>query len=277
MLKLMYITNRTDVASIAENAGVDRIFVDMEYIGKSQRQGGKDTVQNRHTVEDAKRIKGVLRKAELMTRCNPIHEGTEEYSSSKEEIDAVIDAGSDIIMLPFFKTVDEVKKFEDFVGGRAKTIPLVETPEAVDRIDEILKVDGIDEIFVGLNDLSLGYGKKFMFELVADGTVERLADKFKNKGIKFGFGGIASLGKGLLPSELVVAEHYRLGSSGAILSRSFCDANKISDAETIRSVFDVELSKIRDWESKCATGEVDFESNSKSIADIVKKITENAR
>ena len=28
-LKLMYITNRTDVALIAEQAGVDRIFVDI--------------------------------------------------------------------------------------------------------------------------------------------------------------------------------------------------------------------------------------------------------
>lgn len=38
-LKLMYITNSEDVAHIAEEAGVDRIFVDMEYIGKTDRQG----------------------------------------------------------------------------------------------------------------------------------------------------------------------------------------------------------------------------------------------
>ena len=37
-LKLMYITNRPDVALIAEQNGVDRIFVDMEYIGKAERQ-----------------------------------------------------------------------------------------------------------------------------------------------------------------------------------------------------------------------------------------------
>ena len=42
-LKLMYITNRPEVAQIAESAGVDRIFVDLEYIGKAQRQGGMDT------------------------------------------------------------------------------------------------------------------------------------------------------------------------------------------------------------------------------------------
>ena len=45
MLKLFYITKDPAVARIAQAAGVDRIFVDMEYIGKAQRQGGMDTVQ----------------------------------------------------------------------------------------------------------------------------------------------------------------------------------------------------------------------------------------
>ncbi len=62
-LKLMYITNRPDVALIAEAAGVDRIFIDMEYIGKASRQGGMDSVQNHHTVEDVKNIRSVLTKA----------------------------------------------------------------------------------------------------------------------------------------------------------------------------------------------------------------------
>ena len=51
-LKLMYITNRPDVAQVAQSCGVDRIFVDMEYIGKEERQGGLDTVKSHHSVED---------------------------------------------------------------------------------------------------------------------------------------------------------------------------------------------------------------------------------
>lgn len=54
-LKLMYITNQPEIAQIAESAGVDRIFVDLEYIGKSDRQGGMDTVQCRHTIDDVKK------------------------------------------------------------------------------------------------------------------------------------------------------------------------------------------------------------------------------
>lgn len=167
-LKLMYITNRPDVAKIAENSGVDRIFVDMEYIGKALRQGGMDTVQSHHTIEDVRKIRERINRSELLVRVNPIHKGTGDFGSSREEIEAVIEAGADVIMLPYFKTVDEVRIFVELVNGRARTFPLVETPEAVAAIDEILRMDGIDELHVGLNDLSLGLGRKFMFELLAD-------------------------------------------------------------------------------------------------------------
>ena len=78
MLKLMYITNRPEIAEIVENAGVERIFIDMEYIGKSDRQGGMDTVQCHHTIEDICAIKQVLKKSQVMVRCNPIHGATKE-------------------------------------------------------------------------------------------------------------------------------------------------------------------------------------------------------
>lgn len=274
-LKLMYITNNPDVARIAEEAGVDRIFVDMEYIGKADRQGGMDTVQSRHTAADVRRLRPVVKKAQLMVRINPMHSGTAEYSSSKEEIDAVIEAGADVIMLPYFKTVEEVKLFVELVAGRAKTFPLVETPEAVAAIDEILAVPGIDEIHVGLNDLSLGLGRKFMFELLSDGTIDALAEKFKAAGIPFGFGGIASLGRGILPSEYVVREHYRLGSTATILSRSFCNVHKIQDLRLIRRIFRDGVAQIRDLEAECAEYAADsdyFAENARIVAQKVRRI-----
>ena len=85
-LKLMYITNQPEIAQIAETAGVDRIFVDLEYIGKGQRQGGMDTVQSHHVLEDVKRISNALTTAELLVRVNPIHDKTDAYCSSEEEI-----------------------------------------------------------------------------------------------------------------------------------------------------------------------------------------------
>lgn len=275
MLNLMYITNRPEIATIAEHAGVQRVFIDMEYIGKADRQGGMDTVQCSHTIEDIRAVKKVLKKAQIMVRCNPIHDATEKYCSSRDEIDAAIAAGADILMLPYFKTAGEVNEFVRLVGGRAKTLPLVETPEAVTCIDEILAVEGIDEIFIGLNDLSLGYGMKFMFQLLTDGAVEQLCNKFKTKGIPYGFGGIAALGKGALPAERVIAEHYRLGSTCTILSRSFCNTSVIIDIDKIERIFDGGLKEIRAWEEKCGSGQVDFLENKKQVDAVVKQILEN--
>ena len=268
----MYITNQPEIARIAENAGVDRIFVDMEYIGKSERQGGMDTVQLHHTTQDVANIKGAVATAEVLVRVNPIHEATQLYDSSEEEINAAIEAGADVLMLPYFKTVQEVKRFVQIIAGRTKTMLLIETPEAVEAIDEILEVPGIDEVHIGLNDLSLGYGKKFMFELLTDGTVERLCIKFKQKGISYGFGGIAALGKGMLPAEHIIKEHYRLGSSCVILSRSFCNTSQIQDMDEIRSIFDGGVKAIRDLERECQTYRTYFIENYKTLVEKVEMI-----
>ena len=275
-LKLMYITNRPDVAQVAQNAGVDRIFVDMEYIGKSLRQGGMDTVQSRHTVADVQAICQVLTSSELLVRCNPIHEATEHYCSSAEEIQQIIAAGADIIMLPYFKTVEEVKVFLQIVGGRVRTCLLLETPEAAEHADAILGLPGIDEVHIGLNDLSLGYRKKFMFELLADGTVERLCHKCREHGVVYGFGGIATLGKGALPAEYVIREHYRLGSTRAILSRSFCNADVVGEIGQIREIFDVGLKDIRAYEMTCLDPETYEENRQRVVAAVGKIIGKDA-
>ena len=272
-IKLMYITNQPEVAVIAENAGVDRIFVDMEYIGKGLRQGGMDTVQSHHTVADVANMAKTLRKAELLVRCNPIHEATREYGSSREEIDAIIENGAKIVMLPYFKTPKEVEQFVRLVDGRAKTLPLMETKEAAECAGEILQVDGIDEMYIGLNDMSLSYGYSFMFQLLANGTVDALAEKFRAKGMTFGFGGIASLTGGLLPGAYVLKEHYRLGSSRVILSRSFCNTAKAASMEEIRTTFETGVKEIRDLERICQTTEIDYAENHRIVQEKVEIIS----
>ncbi len=274
-LKLMYITNNPQVAALAQSSGVDRIFVDMEYIGKEERQGGLDTVKSHHTVEDVKNLRKVLNETELLVRVNPIHEAGDNWCSSEEEIDAVVEAGADIIMLPMAKTVDEIKKFVEYVGGRAKTMLLLETAEAKENIKAMLDVGGLDMVHIGLNDLHLSYGMKFMFQLLTDGTVEELCKIIGSYGIPYGFGGIARLGFGMLPAEHVIAEHYRLGSSMAILSRSFCDIYKTSDMAEVERLFKQELEKIRAYEAELAEkDEAFFNENQKETARLVEVITE---
>lgn len=273
-LKLMYITNKPAVAVIAETAGVDWIFLDMEFIGKDARQGGLDTVQNHHTVKDVKNIKASLKKAKVLVRVNPIHDALPNYPSSKDEIDEVINAGADILMLPFFKSVKEVKRFVEYVGGRAKTCLLLETAEAAVLIDEILELPEIDMIHIGLNDLHLELGMKFMFELLADGTVERLGNKIKAKGIPFGFGGIARLDSGSLPGADVLKEHVRLGSSMVIVSRSFCNTDVITDLDEVRNIFTEGIGEIRRLEAEAEEAANYFKKNQNEVKEAVKNIVE---
>ncbi|MBR4132073.1 MAG: aldolase [Oscillospiraceae bacterium] len=273
MLKLMYITNRPEIALIAEDAGVDRIFVDMEFIGKDARQAGLDTVKSHHTVQDVAAVAKAVSRAEVLARINPIHGALPDYPSSEEEIDAVIEAGADILMLPYFKTVEEVRTFARLAGGRVRTMLLLETPEAAAQVDEILRVPGIDEIHIGLNDLSIGYGRRFLFEILADGTVEALCLKFREKGIPFGFGGIAAIGKGTLPAEYIIKEHYRLGSGCVILSRSFCDVEKMQDIDTIRETFQQGVRAIRELERECETHSRFFFDSQRELKRLVEQIT----
>jgi 2-keto-3-deoxy-L-rhamnonate aldolase RhmA len=251
-LTLMYITNKPEIALIAEKSGVDWIFIDLEIIGKEERQGHLDTVISKHSISDIKPIKDVLTKSKLLVRVNPIHE------NSEKEINEVINSGADIVMLPYFKTKNEVERFIRYIDKRVKTCLLLETPEAVEILDDILTVIGIDYIHIGLNDLHLGYKMKFMFELLANGTVERLINKIKKTNIIYGFGGIANLGKGLLPAEYVIAEHYRLGSSTAILSRTFYNQDLNVDYNDAFSVFSQGVHEIRSYEISLKNYHDDF-------------------
>lgn len=249
-LDYIYITNNPSIALIAEKHGVKYIMVDMEYIGKEKRQGDYDSVKNLHSFEDIRRIRKTILKSSLIVRSNPIHKKTAITSSSEEEIEQIIKCGADIIMLPYFKTIGEVKSFIEIIDSRVESWLLLETPEAVEQLDDILELSGIDAVHIGLNDLALGYRKKFMFELLADGIVEDLCLKLKENGMKYGFGGIASLGRGIIPAEYILSEHYRLGSSTVILSRSFCNSEKIKDLNEIEYIFGVELMKIRNYEKE---------------------------
>ena len=88
--------------------------------------------------------------------------------------------------------------------------------------------------------------------LGADGTVERLCLKLREAGIPYGFGGIARLGDGLLPAEKIIMEHYRLGSTRVILSRTFCDQARIQSIEEIDLVFRENMENLRDYEQSMA-------------------------
>lgn len=271
-LNLIYITNRSEVALIAESNGVQRIMVDMETLGKEERQKNMNTVKSHHTVEDVAAIAKVLTKSELLVRINPWHE------NSPKEIEAVIAAGADSIMLPMWKSEAEVDAFLRTVNKRVHTTLLLETKEAVECLDAVLEHPLLGDIHIGLNDLHLSYGLTFMFEPMINGMVEALCEKCKAKGVRYGIGGIAKIGDGAVPAEIIILEHYRLGSTGAILSRTFCDNAKIDSIEEIGNVFDLNMKVLRAFEQQAENASADIlYANREELERLVSSVVKEKR
>lgn len=262
-MNLMILAADPQSAIEAQNAGVDRIFYDLEWIGKAERQHGRNTVKSNNNIDNIPAVRKVLNKSELLVRTNPIH------AYSKEEVEKAIAYGADVLMLPMVMDHHDVEQYVEMVVGRAKVCIMIETAAAMARLDKILAVPGVDELFIGLNDLHISMGLTFMFELLSDGLVEYIAQKCNKVGMPFGFGGIARIGEGDLPSDNILGEHVRLGSTSVILSRTFKgvvgvdkNARKIDLSEEVLKVRN-RMDDINQW-----TVEQHVE-NRKKIADAV--------
>lgn len=215
MLELIQITNDPALARRCEALGGFRLFVDLERMGKAERQAGRNTFISAHQLDDVGRVREVLQQSRLMVRLNPLHEGT------AAEVDAVLQRGADLLMLPMFEGAQQIRLFADVVAGRAPIVALLETPAALASLPEWIATPGLEEVYVGLNDLHLALNCRFMFEPLADGSVEKVARAAHARGLRFGFGGVARVDEGMLPGRDVLAEHLRLGSGAVILSRTF--------------------------------------------------------
>ena len=263
MMKLMILADTPSAAIEAQAAGVDRIFYDLEYVGKAERQHGRNTVMSNNDIEGLPPIREVVTNSELLVRTNPIN----PYIAM--EVEKAIEYGADILMVIDHK---DVETYVRLVNGRAKVCIMIETTAAMARLDKILAVPGVDEIFIGLNDLHISMGLTFMFELLSGGIVEYIAKKCIAAGMPVGFGGIARIGEGDLPSDNILGEHVRLGSTSVILSRTF--KGIIGVDENARPVnLKLEVDKVRcRYMDINRWGVDDFEENQRKVRVAVAKI-----
>lgn len=222
MMRLMLIPESVTMAKAAVAGGVDRIFIDLERAGKFERQGGGTWIST-HELAEIAAYRNALPTAELLVRIDPWPR------VDPDDVERVIAAGADLIMLPMIEDPGEVAALVDRVGGRAGVVPLIETARSASEIESICRIDGVTEIFVGLNDLHRQLGQRFIFEPLANGLVDDLCKSALAHGKPFGFGGMAQIGHGDLPAEMILGEHIRMGSSAVILSRKFKGEGNTSD------------------------------------------------
>jgi 4-hydroxy-2-oxoheptanedioate aldolase len=76
-----------------------------------------------------------------------------------------LNAGADGLMVPMVDTADQARAIVDAVRYACPAdheqrliIAMIETPKAIDNIDELLAVEGVDVFFVGPGDLSQNMG-----------------------------------------------------------------------------------------------------------------------
>lgn len=245
---LTLFTNDPAIARRADEAGVNRIGPDLETVGKQARQGHLKSNPwiSDHQESQLPAVGEALHNAQLFVRTNPIHDGSEE------EIERLIGMGAQVLMLPYFRTVEEPARFAEIIAGRALVTLLLETVEAAERIDEIARLDGIDEIQVGLNDLHLSLGLGSHFEVITTDFMSTLSEAVRLAGIPFGFGGIGRVGDESLPisSDLVYAQYPRLKATRAMVSRVFLGP----DPERIDMAYETDRfrSRMDYWHARSA-------------------------
>ena len=260
------ITNVPEFAAYAAECGVARIMVDLERIGKHERQGGLGTFISDHRPEDVAVVRAAVPRAHLLVRINPWH------AQSAAEVEHAVRHGADSVMLPMFEQPGALQECARALAGRARLVALLETRGALDSLEAWAGTEGLSEIYVGLNDLHRQLGCRFMFEPLADGTVERVARIAQAHGRGFGFGGIARLDEGLLPGRVVLAEHLRLGSGSVILSRTFNrEMIEFPDSDW-RGVYREQLDRLRHCESVLRTRSAEeIESDRLLACDLIRK------
>ncbi len=268
-MEFWLITNNIKLAEFATKNYVKRIFIDLEKLGKFERQGHLNSWKSHHMPEDIKIMKNIIKKNILIVRLNPFNQNTED------EINYSIKNGADYLMLPMIKKLDDVKIFCQLVAKRVEIIPLIETKESIDLLPKIIEIDGINEIYIGLNDLSLSLGLKFMFEPLINGILEDTSKLLNLNGIKWGFGGIARIGEGLLPAEYIIGEHIRLKSNKVILSRTFFKDDK-NNFDFNNKLFAREISKLNHsvnfW---LRNSEDNLQKNKQKVKNLIEEIILN--
>lgn len=142
----MYNTHHvsTGLAGRLIELGADSVFVDCEH--------------GTWSFEDVRATGQIVRAAGGAAIVRP-------HSHERPVIIRYLNAGADAIMVPMVDTADQARAIVDAVRYAMPTdhekrlvIVMIETVEAIDHLEDMLAVEGVDVFFIGPGDLSQDMG-----------------------------------------------------------------------------------------------------------------------
>ena len=193
-------------------AGAAGIVVDWERRGKARRQAGQDTQINEDTAADLAAVRSAT-SGRVLCRVNGAGPTT------AQEVELAVALGADEVLLPMVRTPDQVDLALDAVDGRCGLGILVETQDAVECVDALVRRP-LSRVYLGLNDLRIDRGGVDpLFTPLVDGTADRVR---RAVDVPFGVAGLTLPDRGHpVPSRLLAGELARLGADFTFLRRSF--------------------------------------------------------
>lgn len=198
-------------ADAVVRAGATGVVVDWENRGKDRRQLGEGTEVNAHTPADLARVRAGT-DGRVLCRIDAAGPHT------AAQVDLAVALGADEVLLPMVRSGAEVDVVLDAARGRCGVGIMVETQDAVDRVEE-LAARPICRVYVGLNDLRIDRRSTSLFGPLVDGTLDAVRRAVQ---VPFGVAGLTRCGRGApVPTRLLAAELARLEASFTFLRRSF--------------------------------------------------------
>ncbi|MDF1736522.1 MAG: aldolase/citrate lyase family protein, partial [Minwuia sp.] len=148
MMHLMLIPESLEMARAAHDAGVDRLFLDLERAGKQARQGSGTWISTQ-SMADIGRYRDAFPDTHILVRTDPWPD------LGPEQLAGVLAAGVQQVMLPMIRSTADVAAMCDALAGRLPLVPLIETVASAEALKQIAALDGVQSVYFGLNDLHL--------------------------------------------------------------------------------------------------------------------------
>lgn len=227
----LFVFHRTlPLDSEAIRAGIDGVIVDLEKKNKIERQSGFDTQINQHSINDIINLKKLDPSIYIICRTESIS------NTNKNEIQAIIDAGADEILIPMVKKRHEINTALSWLSNQIPLSIMLETKDILQEISALPFVH-IKRAYIGLNDLHISRETSSLFDAFTDGTVDKIFAQVNGR-TQLGVAGITVPSGGYpIPAKYLMSELLRLTADFTFLRRSyFKDTVSISQEEAINAI-----------------------------------------